>query len=295
MPNADAVPITCAVASRNVLGEAPIWDVAEQSLYWADIEGRLLQRFHPASGSASTWPFEERICAAAPRKCGGFVVALASGLAFFDPDTGAIERLVAPEAHLSDNRMNEAKCDRSGRLWAGTMNERTGAPTAALYRLDADLSHHRVEENIGISNGIAWSPDDRVFYFADTAKRKIFAYDFDRTDGTITNRRLFVDCADHPGAPDGSTVDANGFIWNAEWDGWRVVRYAPDGRIDRILSLPVQRPTSCVFGGADLSTLFVTSAVWDLSKDQQGAQPYAGGVLALDVGVRGLPECPFVG
>ena len=287
--------VECVVDCHNILGEVPVWDGAGQALFWVDIEGCLLQRFVPASGVRQSWRLPERVCALALREAGGMVLALASGFAFLDPLTGNLERLAAPEAHLPTNRMNDGKCDRRGRFWAGTMDDRLTARTAALWRLDPDLTCHCMERGIGISNSLAWSPDDRVFYFADTLLRTIFAYDFDIATGGIANRRVFTDCADQPGAPDGSTIDAEGYLWNAQWDGWRLVRYAPDGRVDRVVPLPVQKPTSCMFGGPDLATLYVTSAVWDLTADALAAQPYAGGVLALDVGVRGLPEPRFAG
>jgi sugar lactone lactonase YvrE len=287
--------IRCVVESRNKLGEVPVWDVEEQALYWIDIENALLQRLEPASGEISRWTLPERICALALRRSGGLIVALASGLAFFDPATGAVERLAAPEAHLPSNRFNDGKCDRRGRFWAGTMDDRLSERTAALYRFDPDRSCRRMEDGIGISNSLAWSPDNRTFYFADTLQRLIFAYDFDIESGEISNRRVFTDMAGQPGNPDGSTIDAEGFLWNAQWDGWRLVRYAPDGRIDRIVELPVQKPTSCMFGGPDLRTLYVTTAVWDMDDDALVRQPWAGGLLALDVGVAGLPEPRFAG
>ncbi|MGH7119614.1 MAG: SMP-30/gluconolactonase/LRE family protein [Acetobacteraceae bacterium] len=221
--------------------------------------------------------------------------ALASGFAFLDFATGAIERLAAPEKNNARNRFNDGKCDRSGRLWAGTMDDRMSEHTGALYRLDPDRTCRRMAAEIGIPNSIAWSPDDRVFYFADTLDRVIYACDFNRETGTITNRRVFCTMQGQPGAPDGSTVDAEGYLWNAQWDGWRVVRYDPDGRIERIVELPVQKPTSCMFGGPDLSTLYITSAIWDLTGPALAAQPLAGAVLAIEVGVRGLPEPRFAG
>lgn len=287
--------VRCVVDARNRLGEVPVWDAEEKALYWVDIEGCLLQRFDPATGAVQRWSFPERIAACALRRRGGFVVALASCLAFFDPATGAIERIAAPEAHRPENRFNDGKCDRRGRFWAGTMHDACSERTGALYRLDPDLACHKLEEGIGISNSIAWSPDDRTMYFADTLDRAIYAYGFDLDSGTLANRRLFASTHDQPGNPDGSTVDAEGFLWNAQWDGWRLVRYAPDGRVDRVVDLPVQKPTSCAFGGRDLATLFVTSAVWDLSADQLREQPQAGGLFALDVGVRGLPDARFGG
>lgn len=291
----DFVPVSCAVNCRNILGEVPVWDVAEQALYWVDIEGCLLQRYEPSSGATRQWGMPERLCALALRQTGGLVLALASGFAFFDPESGAIERLAAPEAHLPHNRMNDGKCDRAGRFWAGTMDGRPGASTGALYRLNPDLTCQRMESGIGISNSLAWSPDDQVFYFADTLQRTIFAYDFDLGTGSISNRRVLTDSADQPGSPDGSTIDAEGYLWNAQWDGWRLVRYAPDGRVDRIVALPVQKPTSCTFGGPNLSTLYVTSALWDIEGEALAAQPHAGGLLALEVGVCGLAETRFAG
>lgn len=287
--------IRCVVESHNKLGEVPVWDVEEQALYWIDIENALLQRLEPASGKVERWRLPERICALALRRAGGLIVALASGIAFFDPKTGAVERLAAPEAHLPGNRFNDGKCDRRGRFWAGTMDDRLSERTAALYRFDADRSCRRMESGIGISNSLAWSPDNRTFYFADTLQRLIFAYDFDIDSGEISNRRVFADMAGQPGDPDGSTIDAEGYLWNAQWDGWRLVRYAPDGRIDRIVELPVQKPTSCMFGGPDLQTLYVTTAIWDLNAAALAGQPWAGGLLALDVGVAGLPEPRFAG
>jgi sugar lactone lactonase YvrE len=285
--------VHCVVDARNKLGEVPVWDIAEQAIYWVDIKGALLQRYHPATGAVRRWTMPERLCALALREKGGLVIALASGFAFFDPETGAIERLAAPEAHLPGNRMNDGKCDRRGRFWAGTMDDSLKRQTAALYRLDADLSCHQMETGIGISNSLAWSPDNQTFYFADTLVKTIFAYDFDLESGAIRNRRVFADCRASQGAPDGSTIDAEGFLWNAHWDGWKLVRYAPDGRVDREVRLPVQKPTSCMFGGPDLATLYVTSAIWDHSVEDLKSQPHAGGLLALDVGVRGLPEPRF--
>ncbi len=280
---------------RNRLGEVPVWDVAEQALYWVDIEGRRLQRLEHASGAVTHWDLPERIGSFALRRGGGLVCALESGLAFFDPATGAIEWIARPEAMIGRNRFNDGKCDRAGRFWAGTMDDRMSEHTGSLFRLDPDRSVHRMDGAIGIANSLAWSPDDRRFYFADTMDGTIYVYDFDLAAGTIANRRVFVTTHDQPGNPDGSTIDAEGCLWNAQWDGWRLVRYAPDGGIDRVVPLPVQKPTSCMFGGPDLATLYVTSAIWDLTPDALTAQPWAGGLLAVDVCVRGLPEPRFAG
>ncbi|MFO1070991.1 MAG: SMP-30/gluconolactonase/LRE family protein, partial [Geminicoccaceae bacterium] len=251
--------VRLVVDSRNRLGEGSVWDPVEGALWWVDIEGRLLQQHVEATGETRRWTLPERIGCLALRERGGLVLALESGFAFFDPATGKLDWIARPDPDRR-NRMNDGKCDRQGRFWAGGMDDRCVEHRASLWRLDPDLSVHEMARGIGISNSIAWSPDDRTFYYADTLDRAIYAYDFDKATGSIANRRLLADHKDQPGGPDGSTVDAEGYLWNTQWDGWRLVRYAPDGRIDRIVELPVQKPTCCAFGGPDLRTLYVTSA-----------------------------------
>lgn len=288
------VPVTCVVDCRNKLGEVPVWDVAEQALYWVDIEGRLLQRLTPATGKVERWEMPERIACLALREQGGLIVAFASGIAFYDLDTGAIEWIARPDP-VPTNRFNEGKCDRQGRFWTGTMDDRLAHHSASLFRVDPDRTVTRVLDGIGISNSIVWSLDDSELYFADTLDGRIDRFDFDAATGTLSNRRKIVDLTGTGIGPDGSTIDTEGYLWNAQWDGWRLARYAPDGRLDRIVPLPVQKPTSCMFGGPDLRTLYVTSAVWDLTPDQLLDQPHAGGLFALDVGIGGVPEPRFAG
>lgn len=287
--------ISLAVACRNTLGEGPVWDGIEDALYWVDIQEGLLQRFEPVSGRIDRWMLPERVGALALRRESGLVLALASGFAVFDPGTGALDRRAAPEAHLPGNRFNDGKCDARGRFWAGTMHEEARHLAGALYRLDPGGACHTMETEIGISNSLAWSPDDRTFYFADTLRGTIFAYDFDLDAGTLSNRRIFADAGAAPGAPDGSTVDADGFLWNARWGGSCLVRYAPDGRVDRVVDLPVANPTSCMFGGPDLRTLYITSSIIGLTGTERARQPWAGGVLSLEVEKRGLPAMRFAG
>jgi sugar lactone lactonase YvrE len=286
--------VTCVVDCRNRLGEVPVWDVREQALYWVDIEGKLLQRYRPATGAVDRWPMPERIACLALREQGGLIVAFASGLAFLDLADGGIAWIARPEADKPHNRFNEGKCDRRGRFWVGSMDDRLSAHSAALYRVDPDLSVHRMLGEVGISNCFVWTLGDDAFFFADTLDRTIYRFDYDHAAGTIANRRVFA-VSPAPAAPDGGTIDAEGCLWNAEWDGWRLVRYRPDGTVDREVRLPVEKPTSCMFGGPDLATLYVTSAVWDLSPERLAAQPQAGGLFAVDVGVRGVPEPRFAG
>ncbi|HEY8014291.1 MAG TPA: SMP-30/gluconolactonase/LRE family protein [Dongiaceae bacterium] len=286
--------IECVVDCRNRLGEVPVWDVAEQALYWVDIEGKLLQRYTPATQAVERWKMPERISSFALREEGGLIVAFASGIALYDLVTGGIEWIARPDKNPR-NRFNEGKCDRRGRFWAGTMDDRLSAHSASLFRVDPDLTVHRMLGEIGISNCFVWSLENDAFYFADSMDRRIYRFDYDHAAGRIANRSLFTDTTAQNVVPDGGTIDEEGFIWNAQWDGWRVVRYAPDGRIDRIVEMPVQKPTSCMFGGPDLATLYVTSAIWDLTPDKLKDQPAAGGLFALDLGIRGVPEPRFAG
>ncbi|WP_162918924.1 SMP-30/gluconolactonase/LRE family protein [Taklimakanibacter deserti] len=286
--------VDLVVDCRNKLGEVPLWDVEEQALYWVDIEGKLLQRYRPGSGTIDRWQMPERIGSFALREQGGLIVAFASGIAFYDLKDGAIEWIARPDPNPR-NRFNEGKCDRKGRFWAGTMDDSLSDHTAALFRIDPDLSVHRMIDNVGISNCFVWSLANDRFYFADTLDKRIYRFAYDHEKGALGDREIFADTAAENVGPDGGTIDAEGFIWNTHWDGWKVVRYAPDGRIDRVVELPIQKPTSCMFGGPDLGTLYVTSAIWDLTPDMLKDQPGAGGVFAIDAGVRGVPEPRFAG
>jgi sugar lactone lactonase YvrE len=239
-------------------------------------------------------PLPEVVGSIALCERGGFLAAMRSGFHAVDPETGTVEQLLDPEADRPENRFNDGRVDRRGRFWAGTMNDVRRDPTGALYRLDADLACTRHREDVIVPNSIAWSPDDRVMYFADTYRHHILVFDFDAAEGRISGERLFAK-PDGPGRPDGSCVDAEGCLWNAEYAGGRIVRWTPDGRIDRVVELPVSQPTCCCFGGSGLDTLFVTSATQRLPPGELAKQPLAGGVFAVRVGVRGLPEARFAG
>ncbi len=287
--------IRCVLPARALLGEGPLWDPEDRVLYWVDIKGRSVHRFDPASGLDTRWPTPEDVGSLVRRAAGGLVVALRSGFHFLDLDTGAIHAVAKPELDRPQNRFNDGKPDRHGRFWAGSMHDPETAPTGALYRLDPDGTCHRMVDGITCSNSLCWSPDGRTMYHADTIRRVVWAWDSDPDRGEIGNRRVFVELAGDEGDPDGATVDADGFVWLAHWDGWCLTRHDPTGRIERLVRLPVQRPTCPAFGGSGLDVLFVTSARIGLSAEALAAQPCAGGILALEPGVRGVPEARFPG
>jgi sugar lactone lactonase YvrE len=287
--------IRCVLPARARLGEGPLWDPEDRALYWVDIKGQAVHRFDPATGRDTLWPVPEPVGSLARRAAGGLVVALRSGFHFLDLDTGAVEPVARPELDRTENRLNDGKPDRRGRFWAGSMHDRGQAPVGALYRLDPDGACHRMVDGIVISNALCWSPDGRTMYHADTVRRVVWAWDSEPDRGEIANRRVFVTLSGDDGYPDGATVDAEGFVWLAHWDGWQLTRHDPTGRTERVVHLPVQRPTCPAFGGPDLDVLYVTSATNGLSEEALAAQPCAGGILALDPGVRGVPERRFPG
>jgi L-arabinonolactonase len=289
------VQAACAVDCKNTLGEGAVWCPHERALWWIDISSPSLWRFDPRTDRVDHWPLPKPPGSFALRKNGGFLFAFRNGLATLDAPGGALEWLEVPGLALGDERFNDGKADRAGRFWSGTLDRRLASPIGQLYRVEPGFRVTAMDRGFTISNGIGWSPDDRTMYFTDTPSRRIYRYDFDPATGGIANRRVFVEVDPGHGGPDGMTVDAAGFVWSAQFDRWCVNRYAPDGRLDRSIRLPVQRPTTCMFGGADLATLYVTSARMDLTDAALAAQPQAGGVFALEPGVRGLPEPRFAG
>ena len=290
MPNIEPVGV-----DRYHLGEGPVWCTRDEALYWVDILACHVHRIRPPSNQITTWTLPETVGSLAVRESGGLVVALKHRVAAFDIKTEALETLAVAEPDQPQNRFNDGKCDRQGRFVAGTMETEGRAPTGTLWRLDTDHSHHALFTGAGIPNSLCWSPDGRIMYWADSQARTIWAHDYDIVTGRPSGRRVFADLRDGPGAPDGSTVDADGYLWNAEYGGSRIVRYAPDGRVDRVIALPVSQPTCCAFGGPGLSTLYVTSARQNLDDAHLETEPLAGALLAIPTDVAGLAEPRFLG
>lgn len=285
------------IASQCKLGEGPLWHPREQVLYWLDIYQRRLHRYDPRTGVHEVTELGLIASAMGAREQGGFVMATKRGFAFWDPGAQAFIFLGEPDPddrQPENVRFNDGKTDPQGRFWAGKMSAR---PQNSLFRLDPDRSIRRMESGIIISNGLGWSPDQRTFYYTDSTAKVIYAYDFDAESGAIGNRRVFarIPADVTEGFPDGLAVDAEGCIWSARWGGWKVVRYDPQGSIEREIPVPVELPTSCTFGGADLDELYITSAWVEVAPAHRAAQPLAGDVFRLKVSVRGLPEPLFCG
>jgi sugar lactone lactonase YvrE len=294
-----ASQVECVVKGRDLLGECPLWDERSGLLWWVNILGPSLKCFDP--GKNLTWetPLPESMGSFAFREKGGLLAAMKTGFYYLDA-AGERQPLCNPESHLPGNRFNDGRCDRAGRFWAGTMvDEPPREPHGALYRLASGgqgaLECTAMRSGVIIPNSLAWSPDGRTMYFADSVRDLIWAFDYDGASGTMSNERVFFDCAPNPGSPDGSCMDAQGGLWNAEYGGWRVVRYTPQGKIDRVIALPVANPTCCCFGGERLDTLYITTAAQHLSAAALEKQPLAGSVFAVRPGVKGLPESRFSG
>ena len=288
-----AYQVRCVADVGAVLGEGPVWVAREQACYWVDIKGRKIFRLD-SSGALRTWETPFRIGSLAVRKMGGFVAGTEAGFAFVDLESDRFEVFANPESNLSGNRFNDGKLDRSGRFWAGTMDDSEQSASGSLYRLDADRSWLRFDEGYRVTNGPAFSRDGRRMYHNDSARQVTFVFDLD-ADGVPANRRIFARYGESDGYPDGMTVDADNCLWIAFWDGWCLRRYSPEGNCIELIGLPVQRPTSCTFGGPDLTQLYVTSASVGLSVEERSGQPCAGGLFMLDTPFAGLEDVPFEG
>ena len=279
------------LATRNELGEGPLWNPADKKLWWVDIFAGHVNALTPGAKSYETYIVGEAIGSIGFRAKGGFIVSLTSGIRLFDAATGKVTPLVDPEPQYPQGRFNDGKVDRAGRFWTGSMD--TGS-NSGLYRYDPDGSVHKMESGIKCSNGLGWSPDNKVMYYNDSQASTIWAYDFDFAGGNVSNRRIFYKATDG-GEPDGLTIDAEGCLWTAVWDGWCVLRFDPAGKLMTRIAMPVQRPTCPTFGGDNYDELYVTSAYLDLTGEQRQPQPFAGDLFRIDPGVKGLPEPQFAG
>ena len=290
--------IRCVVHSGDILGEVPRWCDRSQRLWWVDVRRPALQYWDTLTQTHAAQRLHPDLVtgAMALRESGGFLLATSAGFFTFDPDSGLpATRIAHPEEGKPGMRLNDGRCDRRGRFWGGSMHDTQRDPMGTLYRLDADGRCTAMLSDFVLPNAICWSPDDRTMYFADTHRQLVWAFDYDLDDGAISNRRLFKDWTHQIGRPDGATVDAEGYVWNCMVASGQLVRLAPDGRVDRVIQLPVTNPTCPEFGGKNLETLYITSHSQRFTPEQQAREPLAGALLSLDVGVRGLAEPRFAG
>lgn len=286
----------CVQRIEATCGESPMWSVREQALYWTDNLGGAIHRLEPENGDERTFLLGRNVMAIAVRERGGLVLALAKELAFYEPG-GELEPIEAVEQDKPQNRFNDGKVDPQGRLWAGTMDDVDwDAPSGSLYRLDPTLAVRRLQGEVACANGLGWSPDGRTFYFGESFRYTVFAYDFEPDTGAVAGRRAFATVDRSSGAfPDGLTVDAEGGVWSVHNGAGRVVRYAPDGEVTHEVETPVSQPTSCIFGGRDLDVLYITTSRQNLTPEQLERYPLSGSVLAVQPGVNGLAEPLFEG
>ncbi len=287
--------ITRVSTGNSILGENPLWEPQSNRVWSIDCMSRTLFRHDPAGGSQDAFKLPRTPGSFAFREGGGMLMAYRRGLALIEPGTPIMVDIPSPRIDFMKDVFNDGKCDRRGRFWVGTMDRETKDPIGALYRLDPDRSVHRMADGITLSNGIAFSPDDRTLYHCDSRPGLIWAYDYDIETGAIANRRVLVDFASRDGHPDGCTIDTEGGLWVAEIGSGRIVRFDAAGRETRSVKTPVSRPTSVIFGGADMRTMFITSMHFGLTGEERAREPLAGSVFAIQMDVAGIPEVHFAG
>ena len=280
--------LECVLHCACELGEGPVWRTSEQAVWFVDIKGKRIHRYEPETGAAFSWMAPVQPGFIAPTAAGGWIAGLKTGLHRFDPATGRFELMTAVEDAGLDNRLNDGFVDAKGRLWFGSMHDGETNLTGALYRLDAG-GLRRMDDGYGITNGPATSPDGRTLYHTDTLKKTIYAFDV-AGDGSLSGKRVFAQIEDGAGYPDGPAVDAEGCVWTGLFAGWGARRYSPAGKQIGFVKLPVANVTKIAFGGADLKTVYATTAWKGLSPDEHKAQPLAGGLFRFAVDTPGLPQ-----
>lgn len=274
------------------LAEGPVWDDRASVLWWVDIFRGEIHRLDPATGADEKYLVDGPVGSLALCADDSLLLARRDGVFAWRPGAEPVA-LVRPEPDRRDNRFNDGRTDRHGRFWVGSLHLEESRPTGAFYRVHPDGTCVREADGIYAANGAAFSPDGRIGYHADSRQRLVWTFDCDPATGAMSNRRVFVELEPRTGAPDGAIVDDDGCYWLTHAGGWRIVRYDPRGRVERIVHLPVEIPTSAAFGGRDGRTLFITTARYSLSPEALAIQPLAGSILALDVGVGGPPDTRF--
>ena len=282
--------------AKSPLGEAPIWDVERQVLWWTDILRGVVHCYTPADGSNRTWEIGQMVGTLVTAKSGGLVLAAQNGFLHFDPETGETKVIVDPEPDKPGNRFNDGKCDPAGRLWAGTMPITEDSATGSMYCLHPDGHVEKQGGDYSIPNGIVWNAEATVMYHIDSPTRRVDAWDFDNSNATISNRRTAIEIQDEGAFPDGMAMDVEGKIWVALWSGWSVVRFDPEnGEELARIPVPVSRTSACAFGGPNLDDLYITTAKKNITEADLEKEPLAGCVFKARVDVSGLPPVSFAG
>jgi sugar lactone lactonase YvrE len=289
--------LTVITDHKCMLGEGPVWDPHQQHILWVDILKGEVHQYHPGTGRHSIFSAGEMIGCIALRERGGLIAALQSGFAFLDLESETVEHIIDPEAHRPDNRFNDGKCDPEGRFWAGSMSLIDKRYAGGLYVLDRDGRARQQLNGISISNGLAWSLDGRSFYYIDTPTFEVAVYDYQPATAVISNRRVAIRIPQEYGEPDGMTIDSEGMLWIAHWDGWQLTRWDPvRGSLLQRIELPVSRVTSVTFGGEEYQDLYITTARTGLSQAQLADQPLAGASFVIpDCGFTGLAPAEYAG
>lgn len=278
-------------STNDLLGEGPIWSVADECFYWVDIRGCLVRQWTPATNEVRTWAAPSFVGSIAPREKGGLLVALQSSLALFEPDRGVFEHFVSLPEVTSEQRTNDGKCDPAGRFWVGTMNIVTRLPDGILYCIEPTGEVRIVLRDLAVPNSLSWDSADTTMYFSQTRDRKMLRYAFDVDKGAIDAPSLFF-TTEPPGTPDGATVDAEDHLVFAEYGNGRLVRLDPQGEIAGMTTTPCRYPTNCAFGGGDFRTALITSSNWLIPEDQRSSQPKEGAVYVARSDVPGVaPTC----
>ena len=278
------------------VGEGPLWDEEWQVLYWVDILSSLLYIYDPATGENRALDVGRHVGTVVTRASGGLMLAVREGFASFDLETQELTLIANPEAHITGNRFNDGKCDPAGRFWAGTMAYENPTNQGSLYRLDTDLSVHKIFGDVAISNGIIWSLDHTTMYYIDTLRKNVRAFDYNDDTGDISNERVIIEVPEEIGMPDGMAIDSEGMLWVAHYGGSCVSRWNPNtAQLLEKIDLPVTQVTACAFGGPNLDILFITSAAQELDAAELERQPLAGGLFSIKTPYQGVPSFRFGG
>ena len=276
--------------SQSALGEGPHWDYERNRLYWVDIIGKKFHIYDPKKNDNRTIQFDQFIGAVVPEQSGQFILAMQNGLYRYDSDTDALTKIIDPEEDKINNRFNDGKCDTQGSFWVGTMDLDGEKNRGSLYRLDTEGKIEKVISPVSISNGIAWSPDEKFMYFIDTPTNQVSTYHYEERTGNISYHGTAVQFPTELGYPDGMTIDSEGMLWIAHWGGAMVSRWNPhNGKLLETINIPAKNVTSCTFGGENLSELFVTTARNGLSEAELTAFPQSGGLFKVKMSVKGIP------